>query len=314
MNFNAIVDSNLRGKKQIKQEQLMEQLGYEHLVGNMSKIDSLDGNKSKNNNVVPNDSVQRNRIQFALNKRAKFQTGVKRSASKRNNLMRRCEEKSRNKLAVCNPYSLKPWAEHLFQALEKVEHGNVYALTLYHPNHTWEVPITKQLLEPRAGLLDRQAEYETRVRSVLRRWPFFMILDMAIHRLPRKGKYVMLPHHHGLIFGNKNEIEEALQKLSTSGIADAPTYLLRDIYYLKGWLKYICKDPRCIYVTIPPKIEGERPFHHRERMYSAHQLYMLDMYSGYTKPDLCIGSGVGSEIRELAMMLAKQRGWVSQLR
>ena len=185
-------------------------------------------------------------------------------------------------------------------------------MTIFHPSLDREVPKTKLLKEPNSDISDDIASYETRLRSVLRRWPFIMMLDLAIHRLPRDSNYRMLPHHHGIIFGNKMHIEAGLGRAIGNGLAGAPIYKLKQIYDLKGWLNYACKDPRCMYVTIPPEKNGLATFHHRERLFSSHQLYLLDLYGPYTKPELCIASGIGSKIRRRANQLAERSGWVAE--
>jgi hypothetical protein len=288
---------------------------YDFLLDEMTRNETQCSEVSRDpKGGVPKNSEQFEKLKLALSKRFEYLQDRPPRPGDEGRMVEHLERRARYRLAACNPYSGDLWARYLYEAFLEHEPGKAFALTIFHPNFDRGVPKTKFLKDPHCDISHDIASYETRLRSVLRRWPFIMMLDLALHRLPRESSYRMLPHHHGIIFGNKEQIRTGLGRAMGNSLAGAPIYKLKDIYDLKGWLDYVCKDPRCMYVTVPPEKDGLATFHHRERLFSSHQLYLLDLYGPYTKPELCVGSGTGSKIRRRANQLAERWGWAAEER
>jgi hypothetical protein len=150
------------------------------------------------------------------------------------------------------------------------------------------------------------------VRRALKGFAFFAMFDLALLRERKRNgaapgrtpqRFSALLHVHGVVFGERAEIEAALKRRfpdPKKGRAGAKVYKLTNLTELPVWLGYVTKDPRSRY-RLKDKGKDQRMM--RERMRGPQQLYLLKLYSEITKPELCIGSGLGLKIVQRAVEL-----------
>jgi hypothetical protein len=115
-------------------------------------------------------------------------------------------------------------------------------------------------------------------------------------------------------------VEPFAPKCATRSEAHSPPQRLvlqdppRAGFSLSAALRYITKDGRCSSVSFrrkafEPSPKLERLFSSREPLTRQNRRFLLDLFGSITKPDLCIASGLGSEILRGARERARAEGW-----
>jgi hypothetical protein len=151
--------------------------------------------------------------------------------------------------------------------------------------------------------------YSGVVRKRFRGVPFLLQLDGAFHRLPGHDTSLLCLHWHGLAFGPEKKVAMALKQFPP-GFGGARGGQKKRVYYREGALAYIAKDTRCGYVTIKPRSgEARTTIHRREHLHGPQRLVLLNLFDDWAKPDLCIGSGLGSAVLKRAKQFVAARGY-----
>ena len=211
-----------------------------------------------------------------------------------------------------NPWAGDFWVKYLEQAYNELSLPlKAYFVTVF--DHDFEIPFSDVDYGNRRELLVRHLpRIQAAVRNRFRGVPFFLELDLAIHRHSRRSKRILSLHFHGLAWGSEKKVAKVLAKFQP-GLGGAEGGQKSRVYDLAGALRYIAKDTRCQYATIPanPFAGIRRAYHHRERMYGPKRLMMLDLLDDWAKPELCIGSKIGSKLLKRAIAIAKGKGYVA---
>lgn len=268
--------------------------------------------QSEAESPVPGVAEQHRRIEVELTREFEVENGRKPKKRELAKIMAPYGRSSRAELLATNPYSQKVFAGCLARAMQELEAGKkALALTIYHPSGDTAVDIGEDP-EP-TRLQDLKAAAFREVRRALQEFAFFGMFDLAILReRKRKGagpgrtpqRFSALPHVHGIVFGERAEIEAALRRRfpdPKKGRAGAKVYKLTKLTEPPVWLGYMAKDPRSRYRL---KDKGKKPRMMRERMRGPQQRYLLKLYSETTKPELCVGSGLGLKVVQRAVALA----------
>ncbi len=272
------------------------------------------GDEDTARNPTPGVAEQHRRIEYALEKLFGEIEGREPSERELASVMERFGRSAGKHLLATNPYAKKLFAGHLFRAFQELAvDEECYAVTVYHPDLEVPTPIGVSCEEENAGeelkLVEKDARRE--FRRLLSGFSFLAIFDFSLVREPRNeasgphdAKFSGLPHHHAIVFGEKAKIEAAVKrrlKDPNGGRGGSKVYKITTVLNLRGWLGYMCKDPRCTYRLID---WGKDRKMRRERMYAPQQTYLLHFYGRITKPELCMGSGLGLEIVQRAVETA----------
>lgn len=272
------------------------------------------GSEDRSNSPVPGVAEQLRRIEYAVEKLFGEIEGREPTDRELNAAMERFGRRAGRDLLATNPYAKKLFAGHLFRAFQELAGDEeCYAVTIYHPDLEVPTPIGINCEDENAGEELKSVEKDARreFRRLLSGFSFLAFFDFALIREPRSEvpspddtKFSGLPHHHAIVFGEKAKIEaKLLKRLSdpNRGRGDSKVYKITTVLDLRGWLEYMCKDPRCTYRMID---WGRNRKMRRERMYAPQQTYLLHLYGKITKPELCMGSGLGLRIVQRAVEAA----------
>ncbi len=210
-----------------------------------------------------------------------------------------------------NPWAGARWADILERVHSTLApEGRTYFVTVFDQDFdtaVGELACTRPY-DRLAGQLERiQRIARNRFRGV----DFFLQLDLAFQRLPRESRTLACFHWHGLAWGKPTQIASALAKFPI-GFGGADGGRKKEVYDLAGALRYIAKDTRCRYVTVPAKRgQDGSTFHHREPLFGPQRLVQLSLFRDWAKPELCIGSGLGANLLARAKKLAQREGFVA---
>ncbi len=273
-----------------------------------------EGGEDRANTPVPGLAEQRRRIEHAVEKLLGEIEGREPTDRELSATMERFGHRARKYLLATNPYAKKLFAGYLFRAFQELAGDEeCYAVTIYYPDLEMPTPIGLNYEIENAGEELKSVEKDARreFRRLLRGFAFLAMFDFALIREPRSEasgphdiKFSGLPHHHAIVFGEKAKIEAALKRRlrdPNGGRGGAKVYKITTVLNLLGWLGYMCKDPRCTYRLID---WGKDRKMRRERMYAPQQTYLLHFYGRITKPELCMGSGLGLDIVQRAVETA----------
>jgi hypothetical protein len=139
---------------------------------------------------------------------------------------------------------------------------------------------------------------------------FILIHQAAIHRVTEANDYVASLHSHGIVAGPA----KAIASLKNSGHRSyfgTPEILAVKVTDLEGWIRYCSRDQRLQYAWVDRSSDkGPRLRQLAEPMHAPYLARIVDLYDDLAKPELCIGSGIGSRILRRAKEIAVSRGYV----
>ena len=178
----------------------------------------------------------------------------------------------------------------------------------------WDFDSDQVTITP-SELLARLRAIQRAVRNRLKHLPFLLQLDIGLHRVSgQHGRRRVCVHFHGLVWGTRADVKAAMNRFGV-GHLGAPGGKAKRVIALLGALRYITKDTRCGYVSFwrrnafEPSPKLDRLFSYREQLTRQNRRFLLDLFGSITKPDLCIASGLGSEILRGARKRAQAEGW-----
>jgi hypothetical protein len=215
----------------------------------------------------------------------------------------------RSKLAALNPWAGAMWAKYLNAAVTEIEPAiDEFQVTIFDRQFDLDYRWMNEQ-ELRSHLAANLPIYSGVVRKRFKGVPFLLQLDAAFHRLAGHDKSLLCLHWHGLAFGPEKKVAMALKQFPP-GFGGARGGQKKRVYYREGALAYIAKDTRCGYVTIkPPDGEGGTAIHRREHLHGPQRLVLMNLFNEWAKPDLCIGSGLGSAVLKRAKQFVAARGY-----
>jgi hypothetical protein len=250
---------------------------------------------------IPTDSEQLELIRAALHRGGMRYLQVQQQ-------VRSLSRGHANELMAMNPFSGATWAKHLEAACGDLL-GREASFFVTVLDHEFDTRLSSSF-DPSSFLAQHHRRLFDAVQFRMAGVAYLLQLDIAIHRLPASSGQWLCPHFHGMAFGSGSNVDAALA-LFGEGFGGAPGGHKVDVQDLGGVLSYIAKDTRCRYRTVPKdSFTGRRARHCRERMYGPQLRLLLRLYDDWAKPELCVGSGRGSDILNRAIALAKRRGYV----
>ncbi len=214
------------------------------------------------------------------------------------------EHRSRRELHVMNPWAGVAFARHLAQAwTEFAGEGIAQAVTVIDQAHDWHEsrytdPDPHQVLQARDALA-------AQVRRAFRGRSYLFLMEIALYRTTGDWRWRFCPHLHGIVWAEREWVLGRSDHFSGGFYGADPIHCqrLRD----SGWFGYMTKDPRLAYVWWR---EHDSGFQARARCCAGREVrFLLQLFHGVTKLELCIVSGLGQQILQRARRLAKARGY-----
>jgi hypothetical protein len=212
-------------------------------------------------------------------------------------------------LHAMNPWAGGLWSDLLAQAFEEVAPDEpAWAVTVL--DHRWDRLVDNYSVVTPADVklvLDRMRK---RLFEAFRGMSYLFMVDVSVERQARAkdNPRLLSLHLHGVVWGDREEVR-AKKRYFAGGHYGAPALRTQTITDCDGWLRYACRDQRLGNYWWKD-LGGESYGRRNEPIYSGQRLHLLRMFRHVTKPDLCLASGVGLEIRRHALGAAKERGYV----
>ncbi|MGF9760554.1 hypothetical protein AAII07_35735 [Microvirga sp. 0TCS3.31] len=212
-----------------------------------------------------------------------------------------------NLLYAMNPWAGDRWAGYLHEAIEEADaEETLWFVTIVSDDFV--IP-NYFAIEPTADDLKRMLKRMRLATSPqLRPHPFLLQADVALRREIHDFRKVVEAHYHGYLWATRSQISRLTERFGTTVIG-APSFKAKKVYDLPGAFSYSSKDGRLGYSTWRTTDRKQEWIHGREPLSPTTRRLLTDLFNDLTKPELCISSGLGTQVLRRAKQLATTYGY-----
>lgn len=280
----------------------------------------LDGNTKKGSQrkrkpvVIPTNSEQLEKLERAARFMTKRPSRV--SEKKRRRIEREWLEgltsRDRHSLHVMNPWAGELWSGLLHQAYERFQAAEPhFAVTVL--DHDWDLLVNDYTHFDPAELRSVIQTIRQQLQTAFRGTSYLFMVDVSVEReagLHNNARRLCL-HLHGIVWRDRRKLRAAKRHFA-GGHYGAPALKTKLMYDPAGWFNYMSRDQRLGNHWYRERATWERLYKRRnEDLYSGQRQHLLRLFRHVTKPDLCLASGLGKQIKLDALRNAKARGYVT---
>jgi hypothetical protein len=260
---------------------------------------------------TPTTRTGRRRFQIPTNQEQYDRVANSLTGVDRHYIRREHTKLAARRLWATNPWAGDVWASYLHGAIESLPDRPSYFITLFDSRFdVGEFELRYQGTSSLRYLLaDRLPDIVRLTRARLAGLSYLLQLDLAFHRLGRNYHRTICLHWHGVVWDSRRRVTTALKSFPP-GFGGAKGGQKKCVFDLAPALRYIAKDTRAQYVTIPGRFDDSPTYHYREQMTRQHLLIQQQIFYEWAKPELCIGSGTGLEVLREAIRRAALKGYV----
>jgi hypothetical protein len=217
----------------------------------------------------------------------------------------------RRLLHAVNPWAGQEWCKLLIHARDEfatVEQP--FAVTLL--DREWDLLVSDYTHVDPTRLRGTMQETHKQLKAAYREVPFLFFVDTSVDFRARSAMNVVSAFIRLEPFGGTREQLRRANRRFASIHYGAPA-LIRKLMRDDGWLSYCVRDTRLGNHWWPARLD--QPYgRQNEPICSGPRKHLLRLFHNITKPELCIASGTGLNIKRRALRLVKARDYVASVR
>jgi hypothetical protein len=218
--------------------------------------------------------------------------------------------RDRYSLHALNPWAGELWSRWLHTAYEQYQGDDPhFAVTVLDKG--WDLSVKDFAFTDPTDLRRVIQTIRKQLQAAFRGASYLFMVDVSVERQAHvyQNERRLCLHLHGVVWLDRRKLRAA-KRYFAGGHYKAPALKTKFMYDSAGWLNYASRDQRLgnHWYRVPLDFE-ERYKRRDEHLYSGQRQHLLRLFHNVTKPDLCIASGIGKQIKLEALQSAKARGY-----